>query len=123
MIDLQKEAEECSKKEYDLRTSKIPIPTSMWYREETAYKMFYENGFITGANSNFVKQQILQGKIDVLNEIIDDLEKDILKNQNKTLMGFYKEVEFRKKLKENSYLFRVQTKIREKLKQLQDDRS
>jgi hypothetical protein len=68
-INLQKEAEKNAKREFDLLTSKIPLPTSIWYREEEAYKMFCEKGYIAGATSKYVEVEKLKFGIKVLKDL------------------------------------------------------
>ncbi len=81
MIDLNKEAEEYSK---------------LYYSENIKAKL----GFIAGANSKYVKQQILQAQIDVLKNHIE----------HPTKPG-YKRHDILNKIKE----------LQQELKQLQDE--
>ena len=69
MIDLNKEAEEYSSYVNDY------VPLQFGIHD---YNEGYKNSFIAGANSKYVKQQLLQAQIDVL-------EKSVEKNGEKPL--------------------------------------
>jgi hypothetical protein len=89
MIDLNKEAEE-------------------YARNKNSSVVFQEAhivDFTAGANSKFVKQQILQAQIDVLTGIRDKCTMYELENMDNTLNNMYNKVQ----------------ELQQKLKQLQDE--
>ena len=64
LTDLEKEAEEHWNSTYLMAKC-----------EET--KSYIMNDFIAGANSNYAKQQVIKGKIELLNELYKDYHSNI----------------------------------------------
>ena len=96
MIDLNKEAEEYSSYVNDY------VPLQFGSHD---YNEGYKNSFIAGTNSKYVKQQILQTQIDVLDNIMSRCTKYELLNMDNTLDNIYEKFQ----------------ELQQELKQLQDE--
>lgn len=73
MIDLNKEAEECAKKHFE-----ITICSDGFYRT-------YEEWFIAGANSKYVQAEKIKAKIEILNICINYIDLSFYKKINDKL--------------------------------------